>query len=156
MTDDWPDKRREIAYTESRAVIEAQNSTMGDIDDKAMRTVRLNAVLLGLLVTGVQFAPELFMTVVLQVAFVFLITSTVFGIITYNESDLYVGPDGEYLESLGAAAIDEQPWHEDLITTLGGMAAENHNEIRRNEKWLTATQVTLVVGIGSAVTAVAI
>jgi len=92
MTDDWPDKRREIVYTEARAVIEAQNATMSDIDDKAMRTVRLNAVLLGLLVTGVQFAPGLFTTVALQVAFVFLISSTVCGIITYNESDLYVGP----------------------------------------------------------------
>lgn len=156
MTDDWPDKRREIAYTEARAVIEAQNTTMGDIDDKAMRTVRLNAVLLGLLVTGVQFAPALFTTVALQVAFVFLIVSTVCGIITYNESDLYVGPGGDYLETLGAETFAEQPWYEDLITALGGMVAENHSEIRRNEKWLTAMQVTLVVGIGSAVAAVAI
>ena len=52
MIDDWPDERREIAYIEARAVIDAQNTTMTDIDDKAMRTVRLNTVLLGLLVTG--------------------------------------------------------------------------------------------------------
>jgi len=156
MSDDWPDKRREIAYTEARAVIDAQNATMGDIDDKAMRTVRLNAILLGLLVTGIQFAPELFATMVLQVAFVFLILSTVCGIITYNESDLYVGAGGDYLESLGAETFDEQPWYEHLTRTLGGMIAENHSEIRRNEKWLTAMQITLIVGIGSAVAAVAI
>ena len=35
----WSDKRREIAYTEARAVIDARNATMTDIDDKAMRTV---------------------------------------------------------------------------------------------------------------------
>lgn len=60
MADDWPDKRREIAYTEARAVMDAQNDTMTDIDDKAMRTVRVNAILLGLLVTGLQFAQKCF------------------------------------------------------------------------------------------------
>ncbi|MEF8776224.1 MAG: hypothetical protein V5A43_06945 [Haloarculaceae archaeon] len=54
MDDEWPDKRREIAYAEARAVIGFQNTTMADIDDKAMRTLRPFALLLGLLVTGFQ------------------------------------------------------------------------------------------------------
>lgn len=156
MTDGWSDTRREIAYTEARAVLEAQNATMGDIDDKAMRTVRLNAVLLGLLATGVQFVPELFSTVLLQVAVVCLVGSTVCGIVTYNESDLYVGPRGEYLEALGAATFADEPWDVDLITALSGMVSKNRSEIHRTEKWLTATQATLVGGLAAAVTGVAI
>lgn len=99
MTDDWPDERREVAYSEARAVMDAQNATMTDIDDKAMRTVRLNAVLLGLLVTGIQFAPGTFHVHSLETAFALLILSTVCGIITYNESNPFVGLQGEYVET---------------------------------------------------------
>ena len=109
MADDWSEKRREIAYTEARAVIDAQNTTMADIDDKAMRTVRLNAVLLGLLVTGLQFASGMFHTTVLRGAFVLLIASTVSGIITYNESNLYVGPRGTYIEALAGDSFPNPP-----------------------------------------------
>lgn len=156
MTDGWPDTRREIAYTEARAVIDAQNTTMTDIDDKAMRTVRLNAVLLGLLVTGLQFAPDMFHTASLQAAFGFLIVSTVCGVVTYNESNLYVGPRGEYIEDLAEDDFPDPPWEEDLLETMAGMIAENYDDIRRNSVLLTATQATLVLGIVGAVTAVAI
>lgn len=156
MTDSWPDKRREIAYAEARSVIDAQNATMTDIDDKAMRTVRLNAVLLGLLVTGIQFAPEMFDGTVLQASFVLLVGSTVCGVITYNESNLYVGPRGEYIEDLAASDFSNSPWEEDLLQTMAGMIAENYDDIRRNSRLLTATQASLVLGIGSAVVAAAI
>lgn len=156
MTDGWPDKRREVTYTEARAVIDAQNSTMTDIDNKAMRTVRVNAVLLGLLVTGVQFAPDVFHDVTLEVAFGFLISSTVFGVITYNESNLYVGPQGKYIEDLAGDDFSNPPWEQDLLETMAGMIAENYDDIRRNSHWLTATQAALVLGIGTAVVAVVI
>jgi len=156
MADDWPDKRREVAYDEARAVIDAQNTTMADIDDKAMRTVRLNAVLLGLLVTGLQFAPDVFHDTLLAGAFVLLILSTVFGVVTYNESNLYVGPRGEYIEDLAGDEFPNPPWEEDLLETMAGMVAENYDDVRRNSHWLTATQVALVLGIIAAVTAIAI
>lgn len=156
MTDDWPDKRREIAYTEARAVIDAQNSTMADIDNKAMRTVRLNAVLLGLLVTGLQFAQDMFHNGTLEIAFGFLIASTVFGVVTYNESNLYLGPQGKYIEDLAGDEFRDPPWEEDLLETMAGMIAENYDDIRRNSGWLTATQAALVLGIGTAVVAVVI
>lgn len=37
---DWENERMEATYAEARAVLEAQNDTMSDIDTKAMRTVR--------------------------------------------------------------------------------------------------------------------
>jgi hypothetical protein len=156
MDGDWSGTRREIAYTEARAVIDAQNNTMSDIDDKAMRTVRLNTVLLGLLITGLQFAPGLFNTTTLQAAFALLLISTVCGVITYNESNLYVGPRGEYIEDLAGEDFPDPPWEEDLLETMAGMIAENYDDVRRNSKWLTATQVTLVLGIVVAVSAAAI
>lgn len=118
MTDDWPDERREVAYTEARAVMDAQNATMTDIDDKAMRTVRLNAVLLGLLVTGIQFAPGTFHAGFLEMGFALLILSTVCGIVTYNESNLFVGLQGAYVEDLAVAPFPSPPWEQDLLETM--------------------------------------
>lgn len=156
MTDGWPDKRREVSYTEARAVIDAQNATMTDIDDKAMRTVRLNTVLLGLLVTGLQFASDMFYNAALTASFGLLVGSTVFGVITYNESNLYVGPQGEYIEDLSRDDFSDPPWEEDFLSTMAGMIAENYDDIRRNSTLLTVTQGLLVLGIVAAVVAVVI
>lgn len=155
MTRDWPDKRHEIAYSEARAVIEAQNRAMTDIDDKAVRTVRLDAILLGLLVTGIQFAPDVIDDTLLGVAFVLLVTSTACGVITYNESSLYVGPRGEYVEALSRVDFQDPPWEQDLLETMAGMMAANYQTVQRNARWLTVTQATLVAGVGTAVAAVA-
>lgn len=92
----------------------------------------------------------------LQSAFLFLIVSTSCGVITYNESNLYVGPRGEYIEDLVGDNFSDPSWEEDLLETMAGMVAENYDDIRRNSSWLTATQTLLVLGIGTAVVAVAI
>jgi hypothetical protein len=156
MADDWPDERREVAFAEARAVIEAQNRTMTDIDNKAMRTVRLNTVLLGLLVTGFQFAPDTFHRTAIEAGFGALVLSTVSGVITYNESNLYVGPKGDYIEDLSTDTYSNPPWEIDVLETMAGMVAENYDDIRRNSGWLTATQALLVTGIVLSVLAAAI
>jgi len=86
-------------------------------------------------------------------AFALLIGSTVFGVITYNESNLYVGPRGEYSEALAEEDFPDPPWEDDFLETMAGMIAENYDDIRRNSHWPTATQVALVLGIIAAVTA---
>lgn len=154
MTGDWPEERHGVAYAEARAVIEAQNATMTDIDDKAMRTVRLNAILLGLLVTGLQFSPGMFQETTLTGAFVLLIASTICGVVTYNESDLYVGPGGEYVTSMAVNGDSGPIWAVDLLRALSAMIKENRRDLQRNAMWLTVTQGVLVLGVVSAVLAV--
>ncbi len=78
------------------------------------------------------------------------------GIITYNESNLYVGPHGEYVEDLAKDDFPNSPWEKDLLETMAGMIAENYDDIQRNSTWLTRTQIALVLGIISSVAAVAI
>lgn len=156
MSGDWPETRQEIAYEEARAVLDAQNATMGDIDDKAMRTVRLNAVLLGLLVTGLQFVPDTFHITALRAAFALLVASTVCGIVTYNESNLYVGPGGEYVEHLAKGEFPDSRWEENVLETMAGMIAQNYDDVQWKSNLLTATQTSLILGIASAVVSVGI
>lgn len=154
MATAWPDTRHEVAYEEARAVIESQNDTMADIDDKAMRTVRLNTLLIGILLAATEATEaSMFDPFVLKISIGGLVRSTVAGLLTYTESDLYVGPRGEYIERL-VAGDTVSPWSEDLLLTFAGMIAENAEEIVRNSRLLSATQFFLVVGILAAMASI--
>ena len=54
MSDDWTEYREEVTYQEARTVIDHQIATLSDIDDKALRTVRLTVVLVGALATAIE------------------------------------------------------------------------------------------------------
>jgi hypothetical protein len=155
--DDWESERLAVLHTEARRMLEAQSETMSDIDDKATKTVRFNAILIGLLLTGERVAgPGVFATPILYFALAALVCSTVVGIVTYGESSLYVGPGGTYFEQ----AVEEQSagggWDRDLLEAYAGMIFENEETIALNSWLLTVTQATLVVGVAAAVLATAI
>ncbi|AGN01714.1 hypothetical protein L593_08845 [Salinarchaeum sp. Harcht-Bsk1] len=156
MTDgeSWESERLETVYAETRAVIEAQQATLSDIDAKAMKTVRFNAILIGILLTAFRFAgARVFDATLLHVALGSLLVPTVVGIVTYNESRLYVGGDGEYLEWIGLDRTGGRRWDEDVIVTYTGLISENAETIDWNAWLLTVTQGMLVVGIVAAVLA---
>lgn len=149
VSDDWDSTRREIAYEEARAVIEAQNQTMTDIDEKAMRTVRLTAVLAGVLITAYQYSPAAFSRLGIAGALAFLLGSAVSGMATYDESNLYLGPKGSYIESLAHGDVngDGEDWDEDLLEVFAGMISENHDDIVWNGKLLKICLVSLGLAI---------
>lgn len=118
--DDWPDDRREMTYQEARAVVEAQNDTMKDIDEKAMRTVRLTAIIIGLFVTAYQFEDVAFHVEAFFIALSALIGSITCGVATYDESNLYLGPDGEYIEELAHDTKYRDGWEVDVLETFAG------------------------------------
>lgn len=155
MAETWSNDRRETAYEEARAVLDQQNATMMDIDEKAMRTVRLTAVLIGLLIAAVQYNAGLFNSRLLQASLGLLTLSVVAGIATYDESNLYVGPDGDYIEELAGGEAYDTSWDRDLLETTAGMIAENYDDINRNARYLRATNGLLIGGIIAAVAAVA-
>lgn len=154
---DWENERMEATYAEARAVLEAQNDTMSDIDTKAMRTVRFNVLLIGVLITAVRFAGSgVFHSGSLNLAIGLLVGSSVLGIATYNESNLYVGPRGEYVERLADDETAGQHWDRDLLETFAGMISKNDDVVRWNGWLLTATQGMLIFGIVAGILATVI
>lgn len=154
--DQWQSRRLEITHSEARAVVEAQNETMADIDDKAMRTVRLTAALISVLIAAIQLAPDLFNDGILLIGIGLLIFSMIVGIFTYDESNLYVGPRGEYIEQLSADEFSQGQWDQDLLMTFAGMIAENYDDIQWNARLLRWNLRLLVAGIIIAVVSIAI
>lgn len=143
----WPNDRLETTYQEARSVIEAQNATMADIDSKAMQTVRFNTILIGLLLAAANVTtPSLFEPISFGLSIAALVMSVLLGMITYNESDLFVGPSGKYIEELTHGGTTD-PWYEDLLETFAGMISKNASDIVWNSWLLTGTQATLIIGI---------
>lgn len=153
---DWTSNRCKVSYEEARHVLQAQNETMTDIDDKAMRTVRLAAVLLGILLTAVQVDAGAFDRSMLGLAVVALVGSGIFGIVTYDESGLLIGPNGDYLETLAFGEWTEATWDEEFLSTYAGMISENHTTLQNNAHLLTASQTPLIVGIVASVVSLGI
>lgn len=151
----WTNDRRETAYSVARAVVEAQNETLGDIDEKAVKTVRLNAVLVGLLIGAVEYAPGIFQNPALYAAFGALVGSTLVGIATYDESDLYLGPRGGYIEDLVIDETDKE-WDTDLLLVYSGIICENYEDVKRNGRYLRISLLFLGVAVVSAVLSVLI
>lgn len=129
---------------------------MADIDDKAMRTVRLTAVLVGVLVAAVQFDPGMFHDELLLTGVSLLVISIVLGIITYDESNLYLGPRGEYIEELSSHEFEDELWDRDLLETFAGMVAENYDDIQWNARLLKWALRTLISGIAVAVVSIVV
>ncbi|PSP99749.1 hypothetical protein BRC89_03855 [Halobacteriales archaeon QS_4_70_19] len=143
---EWSTKRREVAYHEARVVLETQQETASDVDDKALRTVQLVVVLVGVLASlgqldisaaGWSLVPGLLS----------LLGSLVAGVITYSESDLYQGPNQEYLRYLAEGAAGSPKWEREFLDTLGEWIAENADEIALNGRLLFVTQGRLLVGV---------
>lgn len=147
----WSNDRIRAAYDESRSVIEAQNDTMADIDDKAMRTVRLTALIIGILVTAGQVDPSLFHQELLRVSFGSFVLAAILGITTYDESDLYVGSEGEYLETFADNSKAGSDWDKDWVEIYAGMISENYDDLQHNARLLKYTQASLISGIILAV-----
>jgi hypothetical protein len=140
------DERCEMTYEEARAVLEAQRETLSDMDTKAVRTVRITVVLIGALLSAWRIETELFEPLLAGAGGLALVGSLVVGAFTYSESDLYLGPNKEYIRRLADGDFDEGNWQVNLLHNLGGWIAENGAEIRLNSHLLSVTQILFVGG----------
>lgn len=152
----WPGGRTAITYQEARNVLDAQRQTLAEIDDKALRTVRLTAVLLGLFIAAGRIGgPGLFDPYLSAIGTILLFGSIVVGIATYSESDIFLGPNRRYVEQLTANSFVGTEWHADYLMTAAFWIDENAEDIHWNGRLLTVTQVLLVLGLGALTLAIA-
>ncbi|PSP79714.1 hypothetical protein BRC81_04220 [Halobacteriales archaeon QS_1_68_20] len=155
MTDGWSDARLETTYSEARAVLEAQNDTISDVDDKAMRTVRVTVIVVGLVASAVRFAGNTFDVLWLAISGVAYVGALVTGVLTYAESTLYLEPGRGYVERLRRNEFGGRDWRQDLLATYGEWIEQNDRAIRPNGQLLFLTRVLLVAGVASTAAAIA-
>src|SRR5699024_1534123 len=88
---EWSSKRRQIAYQETRAALNAQQTALTQIDNKAVENVRITTILLGVFVSAARLSGFSFEPITGIIGGVALAVSLGSGIFTYNETDPYLG-----------------------------------------------------------------
>jgi len=155
MSDEWAERRQEVTYQEARTVIDHQIATLSDIDDKALRTVRLTVVLVGVLATAIELdIVRGLHDEFLLFGGVMLFSSVVVGMLTYSESSLFLGPNKSYINTLAANDFDNGAWDEDLLATMGEWIEENGNIIQVNGILLSVTEGLLLIGLAAVAVAI--
>jgi len=143
----WSAKRFEIAYEEACAVLEAQQATASDIDQKTMRTARLTAIIVGLVLSVAQLRAVDFDPLSATIAVGTLIVSLIIGILNYSASDPIAGPNASYLSRFVGNEFLETTWERHFLTEAGTWISENEEEIARNGDDLLVQRVLLILGI---------
>jgi hypothetical protein len=141
------DERREVTYQEARAVLEAQRETLADMDTKAVRTVRITVILMGVLLSAWRVEAGLLNPLFAIVGGLALVGSLATGTFTYSESELYLRPNETYVERLADNEYDGDDWEQELLRNFGRWIDENATEIRFNGRLLSVTQTLFVVGV---------
>lgn len=156
MGDGWQDGRLEATHREARAVMEGQREVIADVDAKAMYTVRVIVVVVGIVVAAARIGgPGIFDVRLLTAGLGTLLLSLGLGVATYSESNPFLGPNRTYIRQLVEADVDTDTWEADVCLRMGDWTAENDGSLRLNARLLFLTQTSLLCGVALLVGAVA-
>lgn len=133
---------------ESRNVIDHQIADLNDIDDKALRTVRITMVVIGFVVAAAQVenADPIFNPVT-TLGSIFLLFSIISGVITYSASNLDLGPGPTYLSDVIQKANSEKKERIEATQSYAYWMYKNEGVVRRNGWYLIITQLLLIAGM---------
>jgi urea transporter len=152
--DDWTSQRKQTKYEESKRVMQGQKADTDDMDDKALRTVRLNAAILAIGATGLEISGIGEINFLLAgFSIVFLVSSAIFGVIVYNESNILVGPKSSFLGKMRTQTSDDG-WEKELLEEMERWITDNQTRVELNGALLTICQSFLVLGVLTGVPAI--
>jgi hypothetical protein len=166
----WRDGERkaiaDLAISKARETLNGQLEVQSDIDDKAARTLRINTVLLGIVVSGVSFllddsivreGGEVFNEFTVA-GLVLLLASTAFAALTYSASDAVVGISREDVETLIDGEYSAVANKEGLAISFGEWIEFNSETIDIDAFYFTSTTTLLIwsltfvsIGIADAI-----
>ena len=152
--EEWSNKRLEIAYQEARAVLETQQSTVNDTDNKALRTTRLTILLIAAVISATTNNLVSLNPAWAIIGGALFVLSLLVGLLTYDDTALFVGPNRAYIARLARDDFTETSWEYDLVTTFGDWINENQSAVDRNSQLLALTQALFFLGIVSITFAV--
>lgn len=145
---------RDALRAEARETIDQQIAWVNGIDDKAMRTLRFNVLILGGLISGVSVLLDRNIIDKLEeVTDPFLVTgvlalvgSTALAALTYTASSMKVGLSSDDIQSVHKGDLSEKEYHDKLMTSYEQWIHANRRTIALNSDLVTFTILLLVYG----------
>ncbi|WP_135823540.1 hypothetical protein [Halorussus ruber] len=133
---------------EARVVLNHQLDALSDLHTKAVRTVRITGVVLGLVLSAAtlpgarRFANGFTLAGVGALA-VTLLT----GLVAYSASDPKVGIGPQYLSNIRTGNYGEEEWFDALVSGYENWIEEMEELNDGNARMLTVTQLCLGVAV---------
>lgn len=137
----------QTALERSQSVLEHQLEALADLDSKAVWTVRLEVVLLGVFASAARMAADVPSNVWMKVGSGLFIASMIVGVFTYSVTDPDVGPGPDSLAGLVATKAGEAEWYLTLLDGYGAAIAHNRAVLRDNARYLLWTKLLFVAGV---------
>jgi len=144
-----PDDGFEIIRDEARAVVTAQLETLRETDKKALATVRINAVLLGLLISAASLSenPQQVVNNWFVAGSGLLLFSLILGIISYSVDRPNYGIGPGYFDTVITEFNSQEEIQSDLLPRYADWIDHNSMEIATDNTYLTAAHVMLVLAL---------
>lgn len=137
-----------ITRKEAREVLDTQLATITDIDEKAMRTVRIALLLVGIALSASAFPNAVMLVNWVTISAVFsLVLSILCGIVTYGASNPAVGVSRRYLTEAREVPYTEAEWLTLVIAGYDEWIADAEQLTTSNVRTLTASQLFLGCGL---------
>lgn len=142
---------------EVRTTVEGQVAWLREIDDNAMRTLRFNTVLLGLVVPAFSFALEFGLVVEIQAFYTSytafgittLIASTALAGLTYTSSSIEAGVSSDDVRGARRRALTDEEVHDALLASYVQWIRSNQETVRWNTVLVTLTVILTIVAFVS-------
>lgn len=149
--------RNETMRDEVRTTVDGQVTWIHEMDDKAMRTLRLNAVLLGLVVPVFSFAVEFELVAEMQALYtsftalgiVALVASTAVAGLTYTSSSVEAGVSSGDVRAAKRRGLTDKEVHDALLASYARWIRSNQRTVRWNAGLVTFTVVLTIVAFVS-------
>lgn len=138
-----------LTHEEARTVLDHQIDVLGDIDDKAARTVRVTALLLGAVVSTLSLLgnSEPFINQGTAWGTVSLVLSIVLGTFTYGVSSPDLGASPKDIKCVLDRNYREDEWLTILLHSYETWIDRTNRLNRFNSLYLSLTQASLGIGL---------
>lgn len=145
---------------EVRAVVDHQVETLNEFDDAALRTSRIAAVVLALVLSAARLSGSSpLLNGFVRAGCGGLLCTFVLGLLTHGASSVNLGPSPERVSDLRSRPYSEREWLLSLLEEYTEWIDANRRVLYRNGLYLKVTQVVLLssvllLGVGIVTTTV--
>lgn len=143
-----------IARLESRSVLDHRINLLNDLDDKAIRTVRLSIVILALIISVAQIGEGSALQsahLLTQTSIVFsgglLVLAIFIGLGVYSHSNPILGVAAEHREEVISVGYTEREWLEYLLGEYDEWNESLVEAINTDAKWTFRAQSAMAIAL---------
>ncbi|MBX0323865.1 hypothetical protein EGH21_12575 [Halomicroarcula sp. F13] len=138
-----------ITHEEARTVLDHQISILNDIDNKATRTVRITAVILGIIVSAPSVIenPNTFVNPFTKWGIAGLVLSISLGMFTYSSSSPDLGPNSSDINRMLDNKYRDDEWLVILLDSYEDWIDRTQQVNQFNGIFLALSQLSLITSL---------